>query len=177
MKEPMVVHVNEKDEVLGYYPKMYVHEKAMLHRAVSVLIFNSNGEWLMQKRASIKYHSGGLWTNTACSHPYPEEDIKVAAERRLMEEMGMKVDLTKSFDFIYKKELDQGLTEYEFDHVFVGYSDDQPNLNTEEAEDWAYLSSTELELSMKIEPEAYTEWFKILFPIANQKVNILKEAS
>ena len=115
MKEPMVVHVNEKDEVLGYYPKMYVHEKAMLHRAVSVLIFNSNGEWLMQKRASIKYHSGGLWTNTACSHPYPEEDIKVAAERRLMEEMGMKVDLTKSFDFIYKKELDQGLTEYEFD--------------------------------------------------------------
>ena len=153
---------------------MLVHEKAMLHRAVSILIFNSKGEWLLQKRAKSKYHSGGLWTNACCSHPYPKEDVKVAAERRLVEEMGMTVELEKSFDFIYKKELNKGLTEHEFDHVFIGSSDVLPKLNSEEAEDWTYLSLEELELSMKIEPESYTEWFKILFPIA--KVKILKEA-
>jgi isopentenyl-diphosphate delta-isomerase len=176
MKELLVVHVNAKDEVLGFYPKMFVHQKAMLHRAVSILIFNSKGEWLLQKRAKTKYHSGGLWTNTCCSHPYPDEDIKVAAERRIIEEMGMSVELKKSFDFIYKKELDKGLTEHEFDHVFTGYSDTLPTLNIEEAEDWAYLTSEELELSLKIEPESYTEWFKILFPIASKKVKILKKA-
>ena len=176
MKESLVVHVNTRDEVLGFYPKMLVHQKAMLHRAVSILIFNSKGEWLLQKRAMNKYHSGGLWTNACCSHPYPKEDIKTAAERRLIEEMGISVELEKSFDFIYKKELDKGLTEHEFDHVFIGYSDMLPSLNYEEAEDWDYLTSEELELSMEIEPESYTEWFKILFPIANKKVKILKEA-
>ena len=176
MKEQLVVHVNSCDEVLGFYPKMLVHQKAMLHRAVSVLIFNSKGEWLLQKRAKTKYHSGSLWTNSCCSHPYPNEDVKVAAERRLTEEMGMSVELEKSFDFIYKQELDKGLTEHEFDHVFIGYSDVLPVLNYEEAEDWAYLTSEELTLSMKIEPESFTAWFKILFPIANKKVKILKEA-
>ncbi|MBI33741.1 MAG: isopentenyl-diphosphate Delta-isomerase [Flavobacteriales bacterium] len=176
MKESLVIHVNEFDEVLGFYPKLLVHEKAMLHRAVSVLIFNSKGEWLLQKRAETKYHSGGLWTNTCCTHPYPEEDIKFAAERRLIEEMGMRVKLEKSFDFIYNKKLDKGLTEHEFDHVFIGYSDSLPELNPEEAEDWTYLTTDELELSMKIEPESYTEWFKILFLEARKKVKILKKA-
>jgi len=175
MNESLVVHVNTQDEVLGFYPKMMVHEKAMLHRAVSVLIFNSKGDWLLQKRAKSKYHSGGLWTNTCCSHPYPNEDVKVAAERRLVEEMGMHVKLVKSFDFVYKKELNKGLTEYEFDHVFVGHSDNFPKLNTDEAEDWAYLTSEELLLKIKIEPESYTEWFKILFPIAHNKLKRLKK--
>lgn len=176
MEEPLVVHVNENDEVLGFYPKMYVHEESMLHRAVSVLIFNSKGEWLMQKRAAHKYHSGGLWTNTCCSHPYPNEDVKFAAERRLVEEMGMHVDLQKSFEFTYKSELDHGLTEYEYDHVFVGFTDDIPKLNPEEADDWVYLSESELEVSLRIEPDAYTEWFKILFPTAQQKIELLKQA-
>ena len=175
MTDPLVVHVNSSDEVLGFYPKMLVHEKAMLHRAVSVLIFNLKGEWLLQKRANSKYHSGGLWTNSCCSHPYPKEDVKIAAERRLIEEMGMSVKSEKAFDFIYKKELDKGLTEHEFDHVFIGYSDLLPVLNYEEAEDWAYLTSEELEFSIKIEPESFTEWFKILFPIANKKVKMFKE--
>lgn len=176
MSEPLVVHVNEKDEVLGFYPKMFVHEKSMLHRAVSVLIFNSKGEWLIQKRASHKYHSGGLWTNTCCSHPYPNEDVKTAAERRLVEEMGMSCELNKVFDFIYKSELDSGLTEYEFDHVFTGYTDEFPKLNPEEAEDWGYLSTEELLLSMKIEPQNYTEWFKILLPKALEEIEILRAA-
>jgi isopentenyl-diphosphate delta-isomerase len=175
MNESLVVHVNAHDEVLGFYPKMMVHEKAMLHRAVSVLIFNSKGDWLLQKRAKSKYHSGGLWTNTCCSHPYPNEDIKVAAERRLTEEMGMHLELKKSFDFVYKKELNKGLTEHEFDHVFVGYSDELPKLNTDEAEDWAYLTSEELLLNINVEPESYTEWFKILFPLAEKKFKRLKK--
>jgi isopentenyl-diphosphate delta-isomerase len=175
MNESLVVHVNAQDEVLGFYPKMMVHEKAMLHRAVSVLIFNSRGDWLLQKRAKSKYHSGGLWTNTCCSHPYPNEDVKVAAERRLVEEMGLHVELIKSFDFVYKKELNKGLTEHEFDHVFVGYSDKFPKLNIDEAEDWAYLTYEELLLNIKSEPESYTEWFKILFPIAHNKLKRLKK--
>ena len=175
MQEPLVVHVNEQDHVLGFYPKMYVHEHGILHRAVSVLIFNSKDEWLLQKRANSKYHSGGLWTNSCCSHPYPDEDVKVAAERRLVEEMGMQVELEKHFDFIYKKELDKGLTEHEFDHVFVGFSDSIPTLNKEEADDFTYLSSKELELSLEIEPEAFTEWFRILFPIANKKIKLFKK--
>lgn len=177
MKEPLVVHVNEKDEVLGFFPKMYVHEHALLHRAVSVLIFNSKGEWLMQKRASHKYHSGGMWTNTCCSHPYPDENVKDAAERRLVEEMGMECDLRKVFDFVYKSELDNGLTEHEFDHVFVGFCDEFPSINPEEAEDWGYLSTEELEISMKIEPDHYTEWFKILFPKVMENLELLKAAS
>lgn len=176
MSEPLVVHVNEKDEVLGFYPKMVVHEKSMLHRAVSVLIFNSKGEWLIQKRAAHKYHSGGLWTNTCCSHPYPNEDVKTAAERRLVEEMGMHCELEKVFDFIYKSALDNELTEYEFDHVFTGYTDDLPKLNPEEADDWEYLSTEELLLSMKIEPQNYTEWFKILLPKALEEIEILRAA-
>jgi isopentenyl-diphosphate delta-isomerase len=175
MNESLVVHVNSQDEVLGFYPKMMVHEKAMLHRAVSVLIFNSKGDWLLQKRAKSKYHSGGLWTNTCCSHPYPNEDVKVAAERRLVEEMGLSVELIKSFDFVYKKELNKGLTEHEFDHVFVGHSDKFPKLNTDEAEDWTYLTSEELLLNINSEPESYTEWFKILFPIAQNKLKRLKK--
>lgn len=175
MEEPLVIHVNNQDEALGFYPKMYVHEHGILHRAVSVLIFNSKGEWLMQKRASSKYHSGGLWTNACCTHPYPEESSKDAAERRLIEEMGMRVDLEKQFDFIYKKSLDKGLIEHEFDHVYMGISDDAPVLNKDEAEDFTYLSSNDLALSMKIKPDAYTEWFKILFPIANQKINDIKQ--
>jgi isopentenyl-diphosphate delta-isomerase len=176
MQEPLVVHVNEQDEALGFYPKMHVHEHGLLHRAVSILIFNSNGEWLLQKRANSKYHSGGLWTNTCCSHPYPHEDVKDAAERRLEEEMGMQVPLEKQFEFIYKKVLNKGLTEHEFDHVFIGFSDVIPVLNKNEADDYTYLSSQELEVSMKIEPEAFTAWFKILFPIAQEKIKLLKKA-
>ena len=177
MTDSLVIHVNTQDQVLGFYPKMFVHEKAMLHRAVSVLIFNSKGEWLLQKRAKTKYHSGGLWTNTCCSHPLPDEDTKVATERRIIEEMGIQVKLQKSFDFIYEKELDKGLTEHEFDHVFVGYSDLLPTLNHNEADDWAYLTPEELFLSIQIEPEAYTEWFKILVPIANKKVRNLNNST
>ena len=100
--------------------KMEAHKKGLLHRAFSVFIFNGKGEMLLQQRALNKYHSGGLWTNACCSHPMPGEKTEDAADRRLKEELGFETPLEKIFDFVYKAEFDNGLTEYEFDHVFAG---------------------------------------------------------
>ncbi|MFM7472823.1 MAG: isopentenyl-diphosphate Delta-isomerase, partial [Crocinitomicaceae bacterium] len=124
MHQNLVVLVNELDQDLGVMEKLEAHQKGLLHRAFSVLIFNSNNELLLQRRAFGKYHSEGLWTNTCCSHPYLGETILAAGKRRLKEEMGMAVDLDEVFQFVYKAPLDNDLTEFELDHVLVGYSDD-----------------------------------------------------
>ena len=115
-----VILVNEQDEQTGTIEKMEAHRKALLHRAFSVFIFNGKGEMLLQQRAMGKYHSPGLWTNACCSHPRPGEEVETAAFRRLKEEMGIETSLKKIFDFIYRTEFDNGLTEYEFDHVYIG---------------------------------------------------------
>ena len=127
-----VVLVNEKDEAIGTMEKMAAHEKALLHRAFSVFVFNKNGDLLMQQRAHSKYHSGGLWTNTCCSHPRPSEHVADAANRRLQEEMGFTTSLTKAFDFTYKAVFDNGLTEHEYDHVFTGIFDGPVYFNPNE---------------------------------------------
>src|SRR3954470_13284590 len=116
-----VILVNEKDQAIGTMEKMEAHRKGVLHRAFSVFIFDRHGKMLLQQRAFHKYHSGGLWTNACCSHPLPGEDIESAAHRRLYEEMGFQTPLKKIFDFTYKADFRNGLTEYEFDHVFTGY--------------------------------------------------------
>ena len=116
-----VILVDEHDVQTGTMEKMEVHQKALLHRAFSIFIFNEKGEMLLQKRADRKYHSAGLWTNACCSHPKPGEETLAAAEIRLQEEMGFNTELKKAFDFIYKAPFDNGLTEYEFDHVFIGW--------------------------------------------------------
>ena len=134
-----VILVDEKDNQVGLMPKLEAHQKGLLHRAFSVFIFNSDYKLLLQKRASSKYHSGGLWTNTCCSHPRDGEDIIDAANRRLNEEMGIKTSLRKVFDFIYTAELDNNLIENEFDHVFYGVYDTDPILNKEEAEDYKWI--------------------------------------
>src|SRR5215468_430433 len=113
-----VILVNELDEEIGTMEKLSAHEQGVLHRAISVFIFNEKGEMLLQQRASRKYHSGGLWTNACCSHPHPGEATHAAALRRLKEEMGFETSLKKAFDFVYKTSFDNGLTEHEFDHVF-----------------------------------------------------------
>ena len=136
MSEEKVILVDKNDNQVGLMPKLEAHEKGVLHRAFSIFIFNSKYELLLQKRASSKYHSGGLWTNTCCSHPREGEDILDAANRRLDEEMGIKTSLRKVYDFIYKAELDNQLTEHEFDHVFYGVFDNDPILNEDEAEDF-----------------------------------------
>jgi len=98
-----VILVNEADQEIGFMEKMEAHEKAVLHRAFSVFILNDAGEMLLQQRASNKYHSANLWTNTCCSHPKPGELTKSAAHRRLQEEMGFDTPLEKAFDFILKR--------------------------------------------------------------------------
>lgn len=157
-----VILVNEEDQPIGQMEKMEAHQKGLLHRAFSVLIFNSKDQVLLQKRASSKYHSGGLWTNTCCSHPRPGETVLDAANRRLMEEMGMTADLTERFHFIYKTDLDNDLVEHELDYVLVGQSDDLPKLNSDEAEDFKYIDLETLKEELKSSPENYTVWFKII---------------
>lgn len=164
MQETQLVLVNEQDEPMGLMEKMEAHRKGLLHRAFSVFVFNKDGEMLLQRRALHKYHSGGLWTNTCCSHPYPGEGNKEAAIRRLQEEMGFDVELEEIFDFIYKKELDNELTEHEFDHVFVGHFDGAIVPNPEEVCEYAYISMEEIGSRMHSHPEEFTVWFQIAFP-------------
>ncbi len=156
-----VVLVNEKDESIGRMEKMEAHEKGLLHRAISVFILNEKGEMLLQKRALHKYHSAGLWTNTCCSHPRPGEDTKMAAERRLFEEMGIKTSLIHKGQFIYKTEFGNGLTEFELDHVFTGIHSVNPELNPEEAADFCWKSVNDIRIDIKSNPNNYTSWFKI----------------
>jgi len=161
MIEEKVILVDEHDNAIGVMEKLEAHEKGLLHRAFSVFIFNVEGELLLQRRALSKYHSAGLWTNTCCSHPRPEEDILKAAERRLMEEMGMKVPLQHKTTFIYKTAFDNGLTEHELDHVFVGFSNDVPQINKEEVESYRYLNLEKLKNEINQNPAQFTSWFKI----------------
>ena len=158
-----VILVNTDNEVLGYMEKMEAHEKGLLHRAFSIFIFNTKGEILLQKRAISKYHSGGLWTNTCCSHPRKNESFLDAANRRLSEEMGMSCVLNEVFSFIYKAELDNNLTEHEYDQVLFGTTDQLPVLNKAEAEDYKYIKPDQLKIDIHDNPSQYTEWLKISF--------------
>ena len=152
--------VDNQDNPNGSMEKLEAHEKGLLHRALSVLIINTNKEILLQRRALGKYHSPGLWTNTCCSHPYPGENPTEAANRRLKEEMGMVADLEFAFKFQYKCDFDNGLIEHELDHVFMGKTDDIPHLNTDEAMAFKWMSIEELEKDMKNNADIYTFWFK-----------------
>ncbi len=159
MKNEQVILVDENDREIGTMEKMEAHHKSALHRAVSVFIVNSKGEWLLQQRALDKYHSKGLWTNTCCSHPRPGETNHETAMRRLQEEMGMKTELEELFSFIYCEKLENNLSEHELDHVFVGTSDKPPNINTDEVLNWKYVSYDELRKDISKHPENYTVWF------------------
>jgi isopentenyl-diphosphate delta-isomerase len=157
-----IILVDESDNEIGTMEKMEAHRKGVLHRAFSVLLFNSKGELLLQKRAKNKYHSGGLWTNTCCSHPLPQESIQEAARRRLKQEMGIDLQPTFAFKFIYKTNLDQSLVEHEYDHVYIGVFDGVPVINMDEVEEWKFIDLTSLREDMKEFPESYTTWFKII---------------
>lgn len=155
-----VILVDNQDQVVGYMEKLEAHQKAVLHRAVSVFIINSKGEWLLQQRAKDKYHSNSLWTNTCCTHPYSGESVLEAANRRLDEEMGMRANLQQVFHFIYLAPLDNELTEHELDYVFVGFTDQKPVPNAEEVMNYAYKAPQWVLNDMKQHPENYTAWFK-----------------
>lgn len=160
-KNEFVILVDDKDNELGLMEKMEAHEKGLLHRAFSVFLFNNKGEMLLQQRALTKYHSGGLWSNTCCSHPRQGEKTIDAAHRRMREELGIDCDIEEQFSFIYNKKLDKGLTEHELDHVFVGKYEGDFNLNPEEVNTIQYIKVDHLLAEIKNHPENYTEWFKI----------------
>lgn len=162
--EKKVILVNENDMVMGSAEKMEAHEKGLLHRAFSIFVFNSRGEMLMQQRAIDKYHSGGLWTNACCSHPEPGEETAKAARKRLGEEMGFDIPVVQIFDFVYKATFDNGLTEYEFDHVFVGEYEGTVPYDKKEVMDVCFKSMREISHSLKTHPEKYTAWFHLAFP-------------
>ncbi len=161
-KEEQIILVDEDDVQIGTMGKLGAHEKGILHRAFSILIKNSRGEVMLQKRAVGKYHSGGLWTNTCCSHPRVGEDIMSATHRRLKEEMGFDCPLKEIISFTYTADLDRGLKENEFLHVFVGKYNDDPMVNPEEADDWKWVSFGELRRDVAKHPDNYTYWFKIV---------------
>lgn len=163
IEKEFVVLVDANDNDIGTMEKMEAHEKAVLHRAFSIFIFNTKGEMLIHQRAFSKYHTPGLWTNTCCSHPRLGETLQQATSRRLREEMGMEADIKKIFDFVYKADVGQGLIEHEFDHVFVGTTDVLPNINREEVETYSYIKMDDLRNDINMHPEKYTVWFKIAF--------------
>lgn len=159
-----VILVNERDEPIGTMEKMEAHRKAVLHRAFSVFIFNSKGDMLLQQRALTKYHSGGLWTNACCSHPYPGEATADAASRRLREELGFTVPLRKIFEFTYQSTFENGLVEHEYDHVFTGVYNAAIRPNPEEVQDYSYQSPEEITQALQSHPQKFTAWFHIAFP-------------
>jgi isopentenyl-diphosphate delta-isomerase len=157
-----VILVDEFDTEIGQMEKLEAHQKGVLHRAFSVLIFNDKKEMLLQQRAYGKYHSEGLWTNACCSHQAPNESNFEAAKRRLMEEIGMECTLKKGFTFRYKTNLENNLIENEFDHVILGFSNENPILNPTEAIDYKWISILDLLDDMHKKPEKYTDWFKLI---------------
>jgi isopentenyl-diphosphate delta-isomerase len=174
MEEEKVILVNSNDEPIGLMPKMEAHEKALLHRAFSVFVINSNNELMLQQRALQKYHSPGLWTNTCCSHQRDGEENIEAGLRRLQEEMGFETPLEYLFNFIYKAPFDNGLTEHELDHVMLGRYEGEPSINPEEVASWKWMDIDLIHADLINNPADYTVWFAIIF---DRFYNHLKENS
>ena len=163
MNSEFLILVDENDQQWGKMEKLKVHQLGLLHRAFSIFIFNSEGKVLLQQRATNKYHSANLWSNTCCSHPHFGETLAQATKRRLQEEMGMDCPLTFAFKFIYKVDFSNGLSEYECDHVYFGYSDDLPQTNPLEVQSYKYVEIDELREDLSKNTENYTEWLKVCF--------------
>lgn len=157
-----VVLVDEQDREVGIMEKLEAHRKGVLHRAISVFVFNPAGDLILQQRALHKYHGGGLWTNTCCSHPYPGEAPADAARRRLRQEMGIDAEIKYSHCFIYQADVGNGLWEHELDHVFTCTFDGMPALNPEEAMAWRYISMDALRQEVNLRPTEFSAWLRII---------------
>ena len=161
--EDKVIIVDMNDKQIGIGERTKTHQEGKLHRGFSIFVVNSKDKLLLQKRAETKYHSGGLWTNTCCSHPRPGELTGEAAHRRLREEMGFDCELKEIFSFTYRIQFANNLFEHEYDHVFLGEFDGEPTPNPEEVCDWEWSDIKELGKDIKDNPEVYTYWFKVCF--------------
>jgi isopentenyl-diphosphate delta-isomerase len=175
--EDYVILVDDNDNKIGIMPKMLAHEKALLHRAFSVFIFNDKNELMLQQRADHKYHSPRLWTNTCCSHQRENESNIEAGKRRLKEEMGFETDLEESISFIYTAPFDNGLTEHEFDHILIGRFNGKPRINPDEVLDWKWMTLEDIKEDMALHPEQYTAWFRIIFNKYYDFINVDHESN
>jgi isopentenyl-diphosphate delta-isomerase len=160
--EEQVILVDENDEAIGEMNKLAAHQQGKLHRAFSVLLFNTSGQMLLQQRAASKYHSPLLWSNACCSHPKPGEEMIDAVNRRLIEEIGIQSQTEFSHRFHYKIEFENGLVEHELDHVFIGTTDLVPIVNPDEVEAFRYIELNTLRNDMKQHPDQYTFWFHLI---------------
>jgi isopentenyl-diphosphate Delta-isomerase len=156
-----VILINENDEPIGVGEKVKTHREGKLHRAFSIFVFNSKGQLLIQRRASVKYHSNGLWSNTCCGHPRPGEMTEQAARRRLKEEMGFVCDLKVIFHFTYQVRLSEEFSEHEYDHVLMGVFDGDPHPAPDEVDDWRWADLETLRNDIRAHPDNYTYWFKL----------------
>jgi isopentenyl-diphosphate delta-isomerase len=155
-----VVLVNTDDVPQGTAEKLEAHLEGWLHRAFSIFVFDSRGRLLLQQRAAHKYHSPGLWSNTCCSHPRPDEPLHDAVHRRLVEEMGFDCDLHPAFHFVYRADVGNGLIEHELDHVFIGHADATVTANEEEVAGWSWVDPEDLRADVAARPDRYTYWFR-----------------
>lgn len=163
-REQQVILVSAQDEALGAMEKMEAHRRGVLHRAFSVFVFDRAGRMLLQQRAAQKYHGALLWTNTCCSHPFPGEDTEAAALRRLEEELGFVTPVSEVFCFTYRAEVENGLTEHEYDHVFTGEYQGLIRANPAEVAGWRYAEMHEIDRQLSHSPQLFTAWFRIAFP-------------
>lgn len=161
MNNDLVVLVDDADQPIGYEEKIKAHRQGLLHRAFSVFLFDQRGHLLLQRRTKAKYHSGGLWSNTCCSHPRPGEEPLQAAQRRLKEEMGILCPVTKAFDFVYRARVGKDLIEHEFDHVFTGHYDGAVQPDPDEVMDYKWVSAEAVRDQLKRFPQQYTPWFAL----------------
>ena len=155
-----VILVDHRDVAVGTAGKLAAHRAGLLHRAFSVFVLNPAGEMLLQRRASGKYHSGGLWSNACCGHPRPGEDVAAAAGRRLGEELGFGCALRTAGSFRYRAELGAGLTEHEIDHLFVGLWDGRPDPDPAEVSDWRWAALPGIRRELDATPDRFTAWFR-----------------
>ncbi|WP_420126254.1 isopentenyl-diphosphate Delta-isomerase [Longimicrobium sp.] len=167
-EQEQVVLVDEQDVEVGVAPKLAAHMDPRLHRAFSVFVFDAEGRMLLQRRAEGKYHSAGLWSNTACGHPRPGEPTAQAAARRLDEEMGFLCPLEHRTTMLYRADVGAGLVEHELDHIFVGVFQGEPVPHPDEVSEWRWASIADLHADVAAAPERYTPWFRLalekLFP-------------
>ena len=170
--EENVILVDKNDTQIGLMSKLDAHKKGILHRAFSVFVLNNNNEIMLQKRAYDKYHSGGLWTNTCCSHQREGENSIEAGKRRLLEEMGFETELKIITSFIYKVEFENGLTEHELDYLLIGKYLKSPVINKQEVADWKWMKVELIADDIKLNPNNYTSWFKIIFDKFQNKIKI-----
>jgi isopentenyl-diphosphate delta-isomerase len=147
------------------YPveKLDAHRRGLKHLAISAFVFDGD-HLLIQRRADGKYHCGGLWANTVCTHPHWGEATEVCAARRLREELGISVPLTMTGIAEYRAEVGNGLTEHEVVHMFRGSARRDrlvPIPDPNEVAETRWVSAADLRAEIAEGPERFTPWFRI----------------